>query len=72
MTEIQDKDLPCYECLCLAICRWKSLSELESCNLVYDFLRLRRSTGTLTLTLLPYDSQKYDILLKFMRIDCLD
>ncbi len=37
MNEIQDKDLPCYECLCLATCKSKLLEELVKCELFFNF-----------------------------------
>jgi hypothetical protein len=35
---IKEKDLPCYQCICLAICVRKSRHKLIQCNLFKDYL----------------------------------
>lgn len=65
---LQDKDLPCYECLCLAICKGKSLRELVKCEHVYNFLQLGLNLKDRD-GWIPYDSYQYDRLIKFMRVN---
>jgi hypothetical protein len=35
---IKDKDCPCYECICVPVCKFKIYIELIRCDLVDDFL----------------------------------
>ena len=37
---VQNKDLPCYECLCLAICRDRYFEDLFKCDIAQMFLRM--------------------------------
>ncbi len=68
MNEIQDKDLPCYECLCLAMCRGKMLRELVKCKSVYNFLQLNDLNLKDRDGRIPYDSYQYDMFIKFMKV----
>jgi hypothetical protein len=36
--KIQDRDCPCYECICVPICKNKIYIELIRCDLIEDFL----------------------------------
>ena len=35
--EIQIKHFPCYECLCLPICKGKTFGKLVDCELFFNF-----------------------------------
>jgi hypothetical protein len=59
---IEEKGLPCYECLCLAACRWRNLEELMKCDRAFKYLM----NGYVDY---PYDAYQYDVFLKFMRVE---
>jgi hypothetical protein len=59
---IQEKKLPCYECLCLPACRGKDMRQLMKCELAYNYLMKKKDDGHD-----PYDGYRHDLFLKFMR-----
>lgn len=55
------EDVPCRQCICLAICRRKALMDLEEdCQLVYNFLNRKFTT-------LPQHYKKWALLIKVLK-----
>lgn len=59
MDEIQETDLPCYECLCLPACKSKPMYVIVNCDYVYNFLRVGD-------TYLPINSYRLDLLMRYL------
>ena len=62
-----DKKLPCYECLCLAACRGRTLGQLMVCKPAYNYIHYidkpecERSGY-------PYVGKRYDSFFKYLRL----
>lgn len=63
MSDIQSKDLPCYECLCLAACRGKSLGELMCCERAFNYVHEGIAPEQY-----PYVGERYNIFFRYMRL----
>jgi len=57
------EDLPCYMCLCLAVCRGRRLGELMNCKLAYDYIHKYVDKGNY-----PYVGNRYSNLVAYMRL----
>jgi len=61
--KVKITDIPCYECICLPICRGKSLSKLIDCDKLHEFLMTDKTKKHLY----PYLGPNYNAFFSYMR-----
>jgi len=61
--EIEQTEIPCYECICLSMCRQKSIGHLMKCEKAYDFMHPENTERRY-----PYTGARYTAFVKYMKL----
>jgi hypothetical protein len=58
---MEEKDLPCYECLCMPMCKKKVVNQVLACELVQKYMNKGSERNGKYL-----DAYRYDLLISYL------
>ena len=62
-TEGLEKDIPCYQCICLPVCRNKDTDEIFKCNLARGYLNGPPNNEKANVGI------RYNLLMKYLKFE---